>query len=113
MSMNVLFIEDDPMNRRVVRDMLNVANVVMDEAGDAETGLEMLETRDYQALLIDLRMPGMNGIAAGEVRPARPLHPARCRRCDLQAGGDGKAVRCDGPGVRQAGGRRRADRLTA
>lgn len=70
--MKVLFIEDDRMNRRVVRDMLDVAGVAMDEAEDAETGLRMLDEGDYQMLLVDLRMPGMDGITAiGHIR-ARP-----------------------------------------
>ena len=34
--MQVLFVEDDPMNRRVVRDMLSVAGAEMSEAADAE-----------------------------------------------------------------------------
>jgi len=40
--MNVLFIEDDRMNRRVVRDMLDVAGATMDEAESAEEGLRKL-----------------------------------------------------------------------
>ena len=34
--MNILFIEDDPMNRRVVKDMLDVAGATMAEAWLAE-----------------------------------------------------------------------------
>lgn len=59
--MNVLFIEDDRMNRRVVRDMLDVAGARMDEAGDGPTGLAMLEAADYTVVLLDLRMPDMDG----------------------------------------------------
>lgn len=62
--MNVLFIEDDRMNRRVVQDMLRVAGVEMDEAENAEEGLRLLDANDYDMLLIDLRMPGMDGITA-------------------------------------------------
>ena len=62
--MKVLFIEDDRMNRRVVRDMLGVAGVDMDEAESAERGLAMLDEADYGMLLVDLRMPGMDGITA-------------------------------------------------
>jgi CheY-like chemotaxis protein len=65
----VLFIEDDRMNRRVVRDMLGVAGVEMDEAESAEAGLAMLDGVRYDMLLVDLRMPGMDGITAiGHVR---------------------------------------------
>ncbi len=67
--MNVLFIEDDRMNRRVVKDMLHVAEVEMDEAENAEEGLRLLDANDYDLLLVDLRMPGMDGITAiGRIR---------------------------------------------
>lgn len=62
--MNILFVEDDAMNRRVVRDMLTVAGAHMDEAEDAETGLRLIDERDYDVVLMDLRMPGMDGLTA-------------------------------------------------
>ena len=65
------------MNRRVVKDMLDVAGAVMTEAEDAETGLELLDAHDYQVILMDLRMPGMDGLTAiGHIR-ARPDRKAR------------------------------------
>jgi CheY-like chemotaxis protein len=67
--MNVLFIEDDRMNRRVVRDMLHVAGVTMDEAESAELGLSLIDRNDYAMVLVDLRMPGMDGLTAiGRIR---------------------------------------------
>ncbi len=62
--MEVLFVEDDAMNRRVVRDMLKVVGVDMEEAHDGESGLEMLATRKFDIVLMDLRMPGMDGLTA-------------------------------------------------
>jgi CheY-like chemotaxis protein len=62
--MNILFVEDDAMNRRVVRDMLTVAGATMDEAHDAESGLQMIEDGQYDIVLMDLRMPGMDGLTA-------------------------------------------------
>jgi len=62
--MNILFVEDDAMNRRVVRDMLTVAGANMDEAENAETGLQLIDQRDYDIILMDLRMPGMDGLTA-------------------------------------------------
>ena len=62
--MNVLFIEDDRMNRRVVGDMLDVAGATMVEAESAERGLEILDEQDFEMVLVDLRMPGMDGITA-------------------------------------------------
>ena len=67
--MNVLFIEDDRMNRRVVKDMLDVAGAVMTEAESAEEGLAFLDTHRFDMLLVDLRMPGMDGMTAiGHIR---------------------------------------------
>lgn len=62
--MNILFVEDDAMNRRVVRDMLTVAGATMDEAQDAESGLQMIDANQYDIVLMDLRMPGMDGLTA-------------------------------------------------
>ncbi|MDR6851275.1 CheY-like chemotaxis protein [Sphingomonas sp. BE123] len=62
--MNILFIEDDPMNRRVVGDMLNVAGATMTEAALAEEGLRKIGEEDFDVVLVDLRMPGMDGIEA-------------------------------------------------
>lgn len=69
--MNILFIEDDPMNRRVVRDMLDVAGASMAEAEHAEAGLRRIEEEEFDVILVDLRMPGMDGIEAIERIRAR------------------------------------------
>lgn len=67
--MQVLSIEDDALNRRVVRDMLMVAGVGMDEADSAEKGLRMIDGMNFDAVLMDLRMPGMDGFEAiGHIR---------------------------------------------
>jgi CheY-like chemotaxis protein len=62
--MQVLFVEDDAMNRRVVKDMLSVVGAEMSEAADAETGLRMIDQGEFSIVLMDLRMPGMDGLAA-------------------------------------------------
>ena len=59
--MNVLFIEDDPMNRRVVKDMLDVAGATMAEAAWAEEGLARIDAETFDVVLVDLRMPGTDG----------------------------------------------------
>lgn len=62
--MEILFVEDDAMNRRVVRDMLRVGGVGMSEASDAESGLKLFDDEDYDLVLMDLRMPGIDGLTA-------------------------------------------------
>jgi CheY-like chemotaxis protein len=120
--MQILFVEDDPMNRRVVRDMLSVAGAEMAEAADAETGLAMIETGSYGIILMDLRMPGMDGLTAIRRHGADPDHrgdggcggglarqlPGRGGgRGVAEAGGDERAVRCDRAHAGQGQQRRR------
>ena len=67
--MNILFVEDDAMNRRVVRDMLDVAGATMAEADRAEEGLRRIDEEEFDVVLVDLRMPGMDGLEAiGRIR---------------------------------------------
>ena len=75
--MRILFVEDDAMNRRVVKDMLGVADVEMAEAPEAETGLQMVSDNDYDLILMDLRMPGMDGLTA--IRNIRARGDAKAR----------------------------------
>lgn len=75
--MQILFVEDDAMNRRVVRDMLRVGGVDMSEAPDATIGLQMIEKEDYDLVLMDLRMPGIDGLTA--VDRIRERHDAKAQ----------------------------------
>lgn len=60
------------MNRRVVKDMLDVAGAEMAEAADAEAGLRAIDSENFDVILMDLRMPGMDGITAIQHIRARP-----------------------------------------
>jgi CheY-like chemotaxis protein len=70
--MRVLFVEDNEVNRRVVKEMLRAGGVDMAEAEDGLVGLEMIETGDYDLILMDLRMPVMDGMTA--IRHIRARH---------------------------------------
>lgn len=62
--MKILFVEDDAMNRRVVSEMLKAARIEMFEAEDALKGLQMIDENEFDLVLMDLRMPGMDGLEA-------------------------------------------------
>jgi CheY-like chemotaxis protein len=67
--MRVLFVDDNAMNRLVVKNMLAAAGVEMVEAEDAETGLALVEADRFDLVLMDFRMPGMDGLGAiGAIR---------------------------------------------
>jgi CheY-like chemotaxis protein len=76
-NVDVLFVEDNEMNRRVLKDMLDVAGVKMAEAPEAETGLRMIDEGDYDLVLMDLRMPGMDGLTA--IRHIRARHDEKAK----------------------------------
>ena len=62
--MKIIYIDDDAINRALLRDMLAIEDIGMAEAGDARTGLKMIEEGDYDLIFMDLRMPDMNGLTA-------------------------------------------------
>jgi CheY-like chemotaxis protein len=62
--MRVLFVEDNEVNRRVVKEMLRAGGVDMVEAEDGLVGLEMINTQAFDLVLMDLRMPVMDGLTA-------------------------------------------------
>jgi len=63
-AVQVLFVDDNELNRKVVKSMLEAADVLVAEAEDAEQGLAMIGLADYDVVLMDLRMPGMDGLEA-------------------------------------------------
>lgn len=70
--MRILFVEDNPINRLVVKEMLRAGGVDMAEAEDGFAGLRMIEANDYDVILMDLRMPNMDGMTAIRHLRARP-----------------------------------------
>lgn len=69
--MRVLYVEDSDINRRIVREMLGAAGIEMAEAEDGVIGLSMIEAGDYDLVLMDLRMPNMDGLTALKALRAR------------------------------------------
>jgi CheY-like chemotaxis protein len=62
--MNILLVEDNPINRHVVREMFSVAGLTMAEAHDGADGLRMVEAHAFDLVLMDMRMPTMDGLTA-------------------------------------------------
>jgi len=72
----ILTIEDDPAIRRGIVDALRFAGYRALEADRGDTGLEMALAREFDLLLLDLVLPGRDGLEIlREVRRLRPTLP--------------------------------------
>jgi DNA-binding response OmpR family regulator len=72
----VLTIEDDAAIRRGIVDALTFAGYAALEAGDGETGLKMANSRPVDLVLLDLVLPGRDGLdVLRNVRRGKPTLP--------------------------------------
>jgi two-component system, cell cycle response regulator DivK len=60
----VLIVEDNEKNLKLVRDILQVKGYATLEATTAEDGIRLVATRKPDLVLMDIQLPGMNGIDA-------------------------------------------------
>jgi two-component system cell cycle response regulator DivK len=60
----VLIIEDNERNRKLARDILNHAGFETLEAGTAEDGLALAAERSPGIVLMDVQLPGLDGVQA-------------------------------------------------
>jgi two-component system KDP operon response regulator KdpE len=60
--MNVLIVEDDAGIRQSLFETLTALGFMIGEANNGEKALSRLRMMDYDAVLLDINMPGMGGI---------------------------------------------------
>ena len=60
----ILIIEDNEKNMKLVRDVLQVKGYATLEAVTAEDGIRLAQERNPDLILMDIHLPGMNGIEA-------------------------------------------------
>lgn len=58
----ILIVEDDTALRRSLRTPLSMLGFSVGEAGSGEDALSMIRTTCYEAVLLDINMPGIGGI---------------------------------------------------
>ena len=61
-GVRLLLVEDNTINRAVVRMSVESWGVLLDEAVDGPAGLAALEAHRYDAVLMDIQMPGLSGV---------------------------------------------------
>ena len=60
----ILVVEDNDNNRMLVRDVLQASGYRVVEAENAEDGLRMATEQKPALILMDIQLPGMNGMDA-------------------------------------------------
>jgi len=60
----VLLVEDNEFNQQVASELLSEVGFAVDIAEDGRKSLEMLAKRSYDAVLMDMQMPVMDGVTA-------------------------------------------------
>jgi len=60
----VLVIEDNEMNMKLVRSLLQIGKYSVLEAVDAENGIQLAREHHPDLILMDIQLPGMDGLTA-------------------------------------------------
>jgi two-component system, cell cycle response regulator DivK len=72
----VLIVEDNDKNMKLVRDVLQAKGHVTLESTTAEDGLQLANEKVPDLILMDIQLPGMNGIEALAHLRANPVTAA-------------------------------------
>jgi CheY-like chemotaxis protein len=68
----ILVIEDNELNMKLVRSLLKMSSYVMVEAEDAETGIKLAREKKPDLILMDIQLPGMDGLSATKILKEDP-----------------------------------------
>ena len=63
----ILVIEDNPMNMMLIRDLLQLEGWKVLEAMDAENGIQLAREQLPALILMDIQLPGMDGLGATRI----------------------------------------------
>ena len=60
----VLIVEDNEKNRKLIRDLLQAKGYQTIDSDSAEDGIKLAQERNPALVLMDIQLPGMDGITA-------------------------------------------------
>lgn len=97
----VLVVEDNDLNMKLIRSLLILGKYRVLEAGNAEDGLILARQSQPDLILMDIQLPGMDGLAATRVlKEDSSLRgvPVLALTAHAMAGDEQKALEagCDG-----------------
>ena len=62
MSTRILIVDDNPVNLKLATDVLEMEGYAVEKAVDAEQAQEMLKSATPDLILMDIALPGMDGL---------------------------------------------------
>ena len=68
----ILVIEDNPLNLELVRTLLEKLGYVVIDSGTAEEGIERAKLEQPKLILMDINLPGTDGLTATTLLKAEP-----------------------------------------
>jgi CheY-like chemotaxis protein len=101
MSKRILVVEDQPDNRRILRDLLGNAGYELIEAETGEEALTALEAQRPDLILMDIQLPVIGRLrsnAAYPVQTGAKIHTDHCSdflcACRRRGQGSGCGLHC-------------------
>ncbi len=70
--MKILIIEDNELNIKLVEAVLQTTKCTLIKALDAETGIELVREHKPDLILMDIQLPGMDGLSATRIIKGDP-----------------------------------------
>ena len=77
--LRVLVVDDEALNRNIAQGFLSIAGHVVVCVDNGAAAVEAAATDDFDVILMDVRMPGMNGLDATRLIRALPAPRGRVR----------------------------------
>ena len=73
---HILVVEDNKINQMITRKILEKRNIICQVADNGMDAIKLVESNDFDVVLMDIHMPGISGIeATQEIRKFKPDLP--------------------------------------